>query len=117
MKTLHQPHPTFAPQENFLHANQGPPRNNSWIIDSGVSHHITYDLHNLSLHSGYGGTDDIITGYGNQFPITHIGSTNLASSNSTFQLNNVLCAPEIKQNLLSVSQFCYQNNTSIEFFS
>ena len=48
--------------------------------------------------------------------LTHIGSTNLVSSNSTFQLNNVLCAPKIKQNLLSVSQFCYQNNTSIDFF-
>ena len=47
--------------------------------------------------------------------LTHIGSTNLVSSNSTFQLNNALCAPKIKQNLLSVSQFCYQN-TSIDFF-
>ena len=68
------------------------------------------------MHSKYGGNDDIIIGNGNSIPISHIGSTKLAASNSTFQLENVLCAPHIKHNLLSVSQFCNHNNTSIEVF-
>ena len=63
-----QPHLTFSPQANFLHANHGSPPNNSWIIDFGASHHITSDLQNLSLHFEYGGTDDIITGDGKSSP-------------------------------------------------
>ena len=50
-------------------------------------------------------------------PVTHVGSTSLRSPTSTFQLNDVLCEPHIKQNLISVSQFCSQNKASIEFFS
>ena len=57
-----------------------------------------------------------MVGDGNNVPITHIGFTALKSCDSTFKLNNVLCAPNIKKNLLSVSQFCTHNNTSIEFF-
>ena len=30
--------------------------------------------------------------------------------------SNVLCVPSVKQNIISVSQFCRSNNTSIEFF-
>ena len=55
-------------------------------------------------------------GDGKGIPITHIGSTSLDSPTSTFRFNDVLCAPHIKQNLISVSQFCSQNKASIEFF-
>lgn len=77
---------------------------------------MTSDLQNLSTHSEYGGNEDIMVGNGKKIPITHVGTTMLISPNTTFQLNDVLCAPNIKQNLLSVSQFCSHNNTSIEFF-
>ena len=88
----------------------------NWIVDSGASHHITSDLQNLSIHNNYGGTEDIIIGDGKGIPITHTGSTLLNSPTTTFTLDDVLCAPYIKRNLISVSQFCKQNNTSIEFF-
>ena len=55
-------------------------------------------------------------GDGDGIPITHVGSTIIEAPTTTFLLDNVLCAPLIKKNLLSVSQFCHQNNTSIEFF-
>ncbi|RRT42658.1 hypothetical protein B296_00035572 [Ensete ventricosum] len=29
----------------------------SWVMDSGASHYITSDLHNLSFSNNYGGTD------------------------------------------------------------
>ena len=85
-------------------------------MDSGASHHITSDLQNLSVHSEYPGNDNIVIGDGNGIPITHIGSTKLPSPTTTFNIDNVLYAPQIKRNLLSVSQFCNRNNTSIEFF-
>ena len=88
----------------------------TWIVDSGAYHHITSDLQILSLHSDYGGNEDIMIGDGNSIPITHVGSTTIEAPTTICSLDIVLCAPLIKKNLLSISQFCHQNNTSIEFF-
>ena len=77
--------------------------NANWVIDSGASQHITSDLQNLSIHSEYGGTDDVIIGDGNGISITHTDSTNLITENSNFMLGNVLCAPSIHKNLIFVS--------------
>ena len=70
----------------------------------------------MYVYSDYTSDEDIIVGNGKGIPITHTGSSTLPSPTNTFSLNNILCAPKIKNNLISVSQFCRQNNTSIEFF-
>lgn len=49
-------------------------------------------------------------------PISQTGTIKLKSSNSNFILSEALCAPNMKQNLLSVSKFCCDNEPSIEFF-
>lgn len=54
-------------------------------------------------------------GDGYTLPITHSGTICLTTPNHTFHLKNTLSAPAIKQNLLSVSKFCSDNSTSIEF--
>ena len=85
--------------------------NTDWIVDFGASHHIS-NFQNLSMHSKYGGHDDIIIGDGNQVLITHIGCIDLITSQCKFHLNNCLCAPKFffkKKNLLFMSQFCNQN--------
>ncbi|BBH07832.1 transposable element gene [Prunus dulcis] len=61
------------------------------------------------------GTDDILIGDGSNLAITHIGSTSLKTPHHHFTLNNVLCVPSMKKNLISISQFCTSNNVSIEF--
>lgn len=51
--------------------------------------------------------------------IAHIGSSMLNFLNYTFKLNNVLCTPHIYLYIYKIlfdSQFCKQNNMSIEFF-
>ena len=63
------------------------------MVDSGASHHITFDFQNFSLHFEYGGNEDIMIDDGNDIPITHVGSIILDSSTTIFSLDNVLCAP------------------------
>ncbi|PKA62506.1 Retrovirus-related Pol polyprotein from transposon TNT 1-94 [Apostasia shenzhenica] len=89
--------------------------NSTWLLDSGASHHVTADLNNLSLHTPYDGPDDIVIGDGTGLHITHTGSTSLQTPSHSFKLHDVLCVPNMKRNLISISQFCKTNNTSIEF--
>lgn len=49
-------------------------------------------------------------GDGNGILITHTSSTH------SFSLHNILCTPSTKKNIISVSKFCQQNRTSVEFF-
>ena len=71
------------------------------------------------MHSNYVGTEDVVVGNGNGngngngISISHVDSSSLNSHITSFTLDNVLCAPLMKKNLISVSQFCKQNNTSI----
>ena len=103
------------PQANMTASDVGLSHGN-WVLDSGATHHITSDLQNLSLPSDYTCNDDIIVGNGTGISISHTGFSTLHTPTTSFTLNNILCAPSIKKNLISVSQFCTQNNTSIEFF-
>ena len=54
-------------------------------------------------------------GDGTGLPITHIGSISLLTSSHNFSLQNVLCVPTMKKNIISISQFCTSSNTLIEF--
>ena len=87
----------------------------NWLLDSGSSHHVTSDLNNLSLHTPYDEPDNIIIGDGTGLSITHTGSKILSSPSNSFKLNHVLCVPSMQKNLIFVSKFYHQNNTSIEF--
>ncbi|CAL2238106.1 unnamed protein product [Prunus armeniaca] len=89
----------------------------TWLLDSGASHHVTSKVTNLSDVSTYAGPDEIIIGNGSGLGITHVGSSSLTTPFSkTFALSNVLCVPSIKQDIISISKFNKQNNTSIELF-
>jgi len=85
-------------------------------VDSGATHHITSNAHSLTTTQDYHGPETVSMGDGNTIPISHTGNTNLCASNYQFTLLNTLCAPSIKWNLVSDSQFCCGNQTSIEFF-
>uniref|UniRef100_A0A2N9EX91 Reverse transcriptase Ty1/copia-type domain-containing protein n=1 Tax=Fagus sylvatica TaxID=28930 RepID=A0A2N9EX91_FAGSY len=86
-------HPTLHSRAH--HGNHKltlPPIHTHLAYSGGQSHHVTSDLDNLSLHTPYIGTDDIMIGDGSNLPITHTGSTSLKTSQHTFTLDNVLCA-------------------------
>ena len=87
----------------------------SWLLDSGASHHVTSNLGNHSLHSPYDGLGDIMTIDGTGLSITHTGSKTLSSPSNSFKSNNILCVPSMQRNLISISKFFHQKNSSIEF--
>ena len=87
----------------------------NWYTDSGATHHITADLANLNVRADeYQGQEQIRVGNGKSIPIEHVGTTQLLSPTSSFQLNDVLHVPQISQNLLSIQKFTTNTNTFVE---
>ncbi|KAA8525161.1 hypothetical protein F0562_006975 [Nyssa sinensis] len=101
----------------FFTAQQAPADTN-WYPNTGSTNHLTNDLQNLNLHAEtYAGSDQIQVGDGAGLAIAHIGSSEIKSSQSVFNLRNILHVPQIKKNLISVSQFTKDNNVFVEFHS
>ncbi|KAF5442060.1 hypothetical protein F2P56_037245 [Juglans regia] len=92
-----------------------PAQETKWLIDSAASHNITGDLAKLSIHSEYDGTDEVVIGDGSGLPVSHIGSLVFHTPTRTFHLNDTLCVPNIKKNLISVHNFTTHNNVFVEF--
>lgn len=88
-----------TPSQPQAHLVTNPFLNQSWLLDSGASHHVTSDLNNLSLHTPYIGYDDIMIEDGVILPITHTGFTSLHTPPNTFTLDNVLCVYAKESNL------------------
>lgn len=109
------PPPTWPPKAHVTTAAE--PVISGWMLDSGASHHVIADLENLSLHTPYDGTDDIVIRDGTGLHISHTGFTSLPSPSRSFHLQNVLCVPNMTRNLISIAKFCSTNHASIEFFS
>ena len=87
----------------------------NWYADSGATHHLTADLANLKVRAEeYQGQEQIRVGNGKSIPIKHVGTTQLFSPTSSFQLNDVLHVSQISQNLLSIQKFTVDTNTFIE---
>ncbi|XP_010531643.1 PREDICTED: uncharacterized protein LOC104807900 [Tarenaya hassleriana] len=88
-----------------------------WLLDSGASHHITTDLHNLAIHNPYSGGEDVVVGDGSSHPITHTGSISIPTSSRSVHLDDVLCVPGLCKNLVSVNKLCSTNDVSVVFSS
>ncbi|KAL1194204.1 Retrovirus-related Pol polyprotein from transposon RE2 [Cardamine amara subsp. amara] len=58
-----------------------------WYPDTGASAHVTSSPHHLQQAKVYRGSDTVMIGDGNYLPITHTGSTSLASTSGTLPLN------------------------------
>jgi len=94
--------------------------NNGWYPDYGATHHVTPDATNLMDAASFSGSDQMYIGNGQGLSINSIGSMSFSSPfspNTTLKLNNLLHVPSITKNLVSVSQFCKDNNVFFEFHS
>lgn len=86
-----------------------------WIVDSGASHHITTNEHLLRNSKCTAGShqDKVNLPTGDKASITHIGETCLFNNEV---IKNVLCVPDFKFNLLSVSQLTRELSCFVSFY-
>lgn len=106
--------PQWRPFANTAYMPNNQP--DAWLMDSAASHHVTTDLNNMAAHMPYAGPDGIVIRNGANLPITHTGSLSLTTPSQKFNLKDVLYAPSMQKNLISVNRFCKTNNSSVEFF-
>ncbi|XP_024011200.1 uncharacterized protein LOC112086480 [Eutrema salsugineum] len=57
-----------------------------WYPDTGASAHVTSSPQHLQQSQSYAGSDSVMVGNGEFLPITHTGSTTLASTSGTLPL-------------------------------
>ena len=109
-------YPQFHSQNvsiNCATASNG--RDKNWLLDSAASHNITGAFSNLSIHSEYDGTDEVILRDGSGLAVSRIGSLAVHSPHRTFTLRDTLCVLNLCKNLISVHHLTKQNNVFIEF--
>jgi hypothetical protein len=88
----------------------------NWYSDSSTTQYLTNDLANLNVCvEEYTGSKSIRVGNGKSLSVTHIGTTQFSTPNSTFLLNDVLHVPQISKNLIFVHKFTNDTNTFMEF--
>jgi histone deacetylase 1/2 len=86
-----------------------------WIADSGASAHLSATQGTLACSRPVYNMAPVIVGNGSTLPVSHLGHTALRTSSRPLYLQNVLVAPDIVSNLLSVRRFTTDNQLSMEF--
>ena len=100
-----------------LVGSHSPTEDQTCYSDVGATHHITYDLANLSVCSDYQGGNTVHVGNGQGSSITHTGSSTLHTPNSSFHLHNILRSPTAATNLLSIKKSSKDNDRFFYFDS
>jgi len=88
--------------------------NSPWVVDSGASTHMTSSDGMITQHLPPS-ISSITVGNGTTIPVTSRGHSVLPTPTSNFILKNILVAPSIVRNLLSVHQLTRDNSCSFEF--
>ncbi|WVZ52585.1 hypothetical protein U9M48_003633 [Paspalum notatum var. saurae] len=93
-----------------------PPVGTEWIADSGASYHTTPTAGILSSVRPPPSScpSSIMVGNGSCLPVTSVGD---AGNLGSFRLPNVLVAPHMVHNLLSIRQFTADNSCTVKFDS
>ncbi|KAA8515355.1 hypothetical protein F0562_018415 [Nyssa sinensis] len=107
--TLHANTTTYAPSSS---------NPNCWFPDTAATNHFTSNFSTLNLDSHpYQGTDQVCIGDGSSLPIQHSGTGILPTPSGNYLLRHLFYVPAISRNLLSVRQFCCDNNVYFQFNS
>ena len=87
-----------------------------WLFDSGASHHVVSNPASLQSYSDYGGPEEVQLGDGKTLAVSHTGFVQIPAYSKNLSLPNVLCVPNLRNNLVSIAKLCRTNHVSVEFF-
>ena len=92
-----------------------PPMGPEWIADTGATYHTTLDPGILtSVRPPSSLPSSIMVANGSCLPVTSVGA---AGPPGSFRVPDVLVAPSLVHNLLSIRRFTTDNSCSVEFDS
>jgi len=108
---------SYAPTDipAAMHTLSLAPPAEQWYMDTGATSHMTANGGNLTSYFNMSNNRNIIVGSGHTIPIIGCGNALLPNPNPSFSLNNVLHAPKLIKNLVSVRKFTIDNDASVEF--
>ncbi|WVZ65184.1 hypothetical protein U9M48_014593 [Paspalum notatum var. saurae] len=86
----------------------------NWVMDTGASNHMANHGNLLSL-SPAPYSARILVGNGSFLPVSHSGYSTIPTASRALHLQNILVAPKLVQNLLSVRTLTRDNSVSVEF--
>ena len=109
-----QAHIVIATQAHIATPNSI--QDEAWYLESGATHHTTHNSAPLKSQTEYHGPNKLIVGNGSPLSINHVGQSHVSSSKPLY-LRNILLVLDVKNNLISISQFTLHNNIIIEFDS
>ena len=81
-----------------------------WYMDSGANAHITSYATNLTHQQPFRESETVTVGNGSGLQVLNTGSTTFNFDQSNFHLNKILHCPQAATNLISINQFCLDNN-------
>jgi hypothetical protein len=109
--TSTQPSPTDI--QAAMHTLSMAPPDEQWYMDTGAMSHMTANRGNLTSYSNI--SNHITVGSGHNIPVIGHGNALLPNCHTPLTLNNVLHAPKLIKNLVSVRKFTIDNEVSVEF--
>ena len=86
-----------------------------WFMDTGATSHMASNSGILSSSSALTVPRHIVVGNGTSFPMTSSGQALIPTTGSSLCLSNVLVAPHLIKNLISVRDLTRDNLVSVEF--
>ena len=86
-----------------------------WFLDTGATSHMASHPGILSSHTPSTVPHHIVVGNGSHMTSSCTGASIIPTISSTLRLNNVLIAPQLVKNLISVRALTRDNSVSIEF--
>jgi hypothetical protein len=106
-----QPHQALVAEPTSSSPSQ------KWFLDSDAIAHVTLDVNCLLSPQPYTGSDKVFIDNDSGLCISHTVTSSLVTLDSSLQLKNVLCVPQLTKNLLSISQLLQDNIVTVEFTS
>ncbi|XP_073041987.1 uncharacterized protein [Primulina eburnea] len=102
--------------ETAMHTMSLSQPDGNYYMDTGATSHMMADQ---GIFSSYFNSSNnhhhIVVGNGHLIPIIGYGSTSLSKPHPPLSLNNMLHAPKLIKNLISVRKFTTDNSVSVEF--